>query len=318
VSDNPKITKTGDFVRGVGRLIMIEIVPPPPQPPPKTHYVFEEIKARTEIRLGQEVIKEIQTLNDFYGEGTAVETSIEEAKDMAKKLGIGPKSELEIVVVEVREQKRSLLETDPLIKNSFYDKAYRAFKDIEGCGSRKGLPERDYPLDIRKGLSLSEAVGDSVKGSDEIDLCFVRVESVAESHWVAAIQRPKWKNLGPLGRIALFYVIGMCCQTVNGSPVPFHEGGIHLVRPIGPSCSLGRENVCHVMDGFLFAELAPCADAKKVCYEAAKQRQDDGENIPEKFRYQFLADFIHGCCLLLGLFLGFGLGYLAIERADHR
>ena len=139
MSTIPRIPDVKDFVRGIGKLVRVETVPPPPQPPPEIHYIFEEINARTELRLGDEVVKEVQTLNDFYGEGTSVESSIEEAKKMAAKRKLGPKSELEIVVIEIRSLSRHL--RDDSKKDNFYDRDFVAFKDLERYASRNNLPE---------------------------------------------------------------------------------------------------------------------------------------------------------------------------------
>ena len=75
--NEPRLPIVGEFVRHHGTLIAIEEVPPKPQPPPKIDYIFEEIEARCEMRHKGEVIKEIQTLWDFYGLETSVKSAIE-------------------------------------------------------------------------------------------------------------------------------------------------------------------------------------------------------------------------------------------------
>lgn len=131
--NEPRLPIVGEFVRHHGTLIAIEEVPPLPQPPPQTDYIFEEIEARCEMRLSGEVIKEIQTLNDFYGLGTSVEVAIKEMKDYADKRDLDFESDLEVVVVKVVTQFRAT----PLKEDNFYDKT---FFDFRGSINRSNLP----------------------------------------------------------------------------------------------------------------------------------------------------------------------------------
>jgi len=119
-----KLPKKGDFVRHHGTLIRIDIATPPPLPPPVKDFIFEEQEARCELRLNGKQLKELQTLNDFDGLGTAVKSAIEEMKRYTGTNNIGKDSDLEVVVVEVVSQFRA----KPLSKENFYDKEYFDFE----------------------------------------------------------------------------------------------------------------------------------------------------------------------------------------------
>jgi hypothetical protein len=119
-----KIPAIGEFVRHAGKLIKVEVILPPP-PKPYTEYVFEEISARVELRLGDEVIDKIGTLNDFYGLNTSVETAIEDAQKYTTKRNLTDKSELEVVVVKITEQvRKKKLDRECFFSNSYYDFEY--------------------------------------------------------------------------------------------------------------------------------------------------------------------------------------------------
>lgn len=121
----PRLPEVGEFVRGVGTLVEVQQTPAPPPPPPD--YIFAEQDGRTELRRGDDVLKVIQTLNDFYGKGAGVETSIEEAKQYAVNHNITDASEVEVVVVKVVSYSRS--------RNShgknFYDNTFVDFKTLD-------------------------------------------------------------------------------------------------------------------------------------------------------------------------------------------
>lgn len=101
-----EIPKQGDFVRRQGLLIRTEEYTPP-RPPTEIDFIFEEQEARTELRLNTLTVSEIQTLNDYYGPGTAVESSIKEAKEYAEENGINKDSDLEIIVIKIVNQFRA-------------------------------------------------------------------------------------------------------------------------------------------------------------------------------------------------------------------
>ena len=117
--ETPKID---DYVRCHGVLIAVHEFTPPPPPPVKV-FVFEEQEARCELRLNGNLLKELQTLDDFYGLGTAVKTAVSEMTEYARREGIDADSALEVVVVKTQNQ----LKTQALDKENFYDKQYCDF-----------------------------------------------------------------------------------------------------------------------------------------------------------------------------------------------
>lgn len=132
----PREPKIGEFVRGVGKLIAIQDRTPPPPPVPVKDHIFEEITARTELWLGDELLKEMGTLWDFHGLETSVKTATKEAKEYAAKRHIRPKSELEIRVIRIASQMRK----HPKGRESFYDKQFIEF-EAASHGCRYDLPE---------------------------------------------------------------------------------------------------------------------------------------------------------------------------------
>ena len=131
--DNLRLPNVGEFVRGVGKLVSIEV--PPPEPP-KKHYVFEEIHARCELLLGDEVIKDLGELNDHYGLETGVSTAIKDMEKYAKDHNINEDSVLEVRVVRVVSQCRK----HPVNRGNFYAKEFPDFESLE-YGSLSGLPD---------------------------------------------------------------------------------------------------------------------------------------------------------------------------------
>lgn len=132
----PRIPEVGEFVRPHGTLVRIEEIPPKPVPP-QTDYIFEQITARCEMRLTSgEVIKEIQTLNDFYGLETSVTTAIAEMKAYAAENSLGADSDVEVVVVRVVEQYRKRPRSD----KNFYDTTFFDFESLT-IWTRRSLPE---------------------------------------------------------------------------------------------------------------------------------------------------------------------------------
>ena len=125
---NPRIPNVGEFVRTVGRLIDVkEVTPPPPPPPPsEKQYVFEQICARGEVRLNGEVLKNFGTYTDYYGLETSVEKVTEQMRAYAAANGIGPSSELEVVVVRIVSYDLRRVGKEA----GFYDKTYVEFKEI--------------------------------------------------------------------------------------------------------------------------------------------------------------------------------------------
>lgn len=120
----------GEFVRHVGRLVSIEDVTPPVVI--VRDYIFEQISAKCEVRLGTETIKYIQTLSDYHGEGTAVATAITEMKEYAIAREIDPTHPLEVVVISIAQQLR--MRPNPA------EYSREPFRQIE-YGYLRGLPK---------------------------------------------------------------------------------------------------------------------------------------------------------------------------------
>lgn len=135
---NPKqrLPEIGEYVRGQGTLIAVQDIVPPP-PPVDRDYIFEEITAKVELRLGAEVLNEVCTLWDAYGLEDSVKSAIEEALQYVSKRKIGPKSDLEVVVIKrvERVRKRPQRSTE-----NFYDGSFYSFKSLE-TGSKANLPD---------------------------------------------------------------------------------------------------------------------------------------------------------------------------------
>ena len=122
-----RLPEIGEYIRGHGTLVAVQDIVPPP-PPVEREYVFEEITARVELRLGNEVLSDLCGTWDFYGKGTSVKTAIEEAQKYAAERKIGPKSDLEVVVVKVIEQIRK----QPIKgEENFYDNSFWSFKRLD-------------------------------------------------------------------------------------------------------------------------------------------------------------------------------------------
>lgn len=75
----PRIPAVGEFLRSHGRLVEVQDVTPKP-PAPTLDYIFEETTARVEGRINGKVIQTYGTFNDYYGEGTCIESAIAVAK----------------------------------------------------------------------------------------------------------------------------------------------------------------------------------------------------------------------------------------------
>jgi len=132
-----RLPDEGEYVRGVGTVVSLETYRPEP-PPPECVYVFEQIEARKELRHNGEVIQCLETLWDFYGLETSVEAAIKEMKDYAAQKGIGPKSDLEAVVVKIVSQQCATAEPR---KQNFYDSTFVGFED------RRPLPNLPEPVE---------------------------------------------------------------------------------------------------------------------------------------------------------------------------
>ena len=127
-----KLPEVGEFLRCAGELVRIEEVTPPVRP--VLDFIFRTECADVIGRVGGKKIKEFVTFNDLYGQGTGVQSAINEAGKLAKSWGAG----LEIVVVKRVHYFRARPSVDG--ESSFYDKGYRNFEPIPN-GCQKDVPD---------------------------------------------------------------------------------------------------------------------------------------------------------------------------------
>jgi len=127
MTDKPRIPNIEERVRLLGTLLRID-TPKPIQPPDE--YVFEDVDARVEIRMGDRVLKECGTFCDWYG--CAVTSGIKEALEVCENMGLTPTSDVEVVVIKVTSQIRKHLSRDKAPYT--YAKEFRRFDRMEyGC-----------------------------------------------------------------------------------------------------------------------------------------------------------------------------------------
>ena len=132
----PRLPEIGEYVRGQGTLVAVQDIVPPP-PPADRDYIFEEITARVELGPGSEVLKEICTLWDADGLESSVKAAIKGAKKYASQKGIGPKSELEVVVIKHTEQVRKRPDRNA---ENLYNRDFLSFEYLK-YGSKLNLPD---------------------------------------------------------------------------------------------------------------------------------------------------------------------------------
>lgn len=135
--ENPRLPVIGEFVRGCGELVSVEVIPPPPAPPPETDYIFKEISARAEVRLRKSgrVLDVLETHNDHYGKATSVESIIELAQKYARANEISAESDIEVVAIRIETHFRAR----PLNKEGFYARDFFAFRPLDR-GSSWNVP----------------------------------------------------------------------------------------------------------------------------------------------------------------------------------
>lgn len=131
-----RMPEIGEYVRGQGTLVEIQDIIPPP-PPINKDYIFEEITASVELRLGDEVLNKIYNLWDAYGKGNSVKNAIEKGQEYASKKKIDTKSDLEVVVIKIVEQIRK---RPNKFQKNFYDETFYLFDSLE-TGSKWNLPD---------------------------------------------------------------------------------------------------------------------------------------------------------------------------------
>lgn len=129
----PRLPVPGEFVRHHGTLVSTDQKPPVIPP---LEYIFEEISARIEMRLGDSVLKNLGEYNDFYGLDTSVKAAIEDAKKYAKKYKITPTSDLQMFVVRIV----SCYRATAINGFNFYDETFRDFRRLDH-GSEHKVPE---------------------------------------------------------------------------------------------------------------------------------------------------------------------------------
>lgn len=120
----------GEYVRGVGTLVLVDVIPPPPPPPPKTVYIFAAITAHCEVRRKGRKLDEFNSVWDFYGLAHSVEDSIRVAQNYCRDEEVTPQSDIEVVVVK----ETSFAARYQLPGENFYDKEFFQFDG-----------ENDYP-----------------------------------------------------------------------------------------------------------------------------------------------------------------------------
>lgn len=131
-SNAPRLPVEGEYVRTCGKLVAIEDVTPKEI---VLDYIFEEESARLEGRINGKTVKVYSTFNDYYGEGTCVDSAIKEAKQQEAWLG---ESNLEFVVVKIISQVRKRPSRG--VRENFYDREYRAMETLNN-GCRWNLPD---------------------------------------------------------------------------------------------------------------------------------------------------------------------------------
>lgn len=127
----PRDPVVGEYVRMVGTLVAVEDVTPPP-PPKEADYIFEDTEARVDVLANGHKIDEGPTLNNFYGQGTCVDTAIKEAKRLSKKHG--PGVEVRVVKVTARVRMRKAR------GENFYAPQFARFES-KPHGAKWDLPE---------------------------------------------------------------------------------------------------------------------------------------------------------------------------------
>lgn len=125
--NKPRLPKKGEYVEHQGLLIDIKKIQPP-MPESIIEYIFEEQSARKEIRFKDgTVLKELETLNDFYGLGTGEETAIKEIEEYCKKKGMDKNSDVEAFVVREIDH----ITKKPDNKSNFYDRTFFNFENAK-------------------------------------------------------------------------------------------------------------------------------------------------------------------------------------------
>jgi len=135
MNNDPKIPTIGEYVKHVGTFIRVEDEEPPPPPILKKDYIFEEITAHCILMVGNELIKDLGTYNDYYGLNQSVETAIEEMTNYCKVRKINKDSNFRVDIVKIVRQFRARPQKSELMLN------YIPFESLDSYRASKGLPE---------------------------------------------------------------------------------------------------------------------------------------------------------------------------------
>ncbi|GAF88619.1 unnamed protein product, partial [marine sediment metagenome] len=89
--------------------------------------------ARKEIRYKDGMIlKDIETLNDFYGLGTGEKTAIKELEEYCREKGIDKNSDIEAFVVREIDH----IAKKPENKPNFYDNTFLNFENVSNYNQK--------------------------------------------------------------------------------------------------------------------------------------------------------------------------------------
>jgi hypothetical protein len=136
MEDKMNLPLIGEYLRGIGRLVSREAIQPPPQPPPTEDFIFEEITARCELRLNGHRLVELQELNDYYGLGMGKVQAIKDMETYIAEEHITANSDLEVVVIEVKQYFRAR----PKNWEDRINKGFHQFEPLD-TGSKWNVPE---------------------------------------------------------------------------------------------------------------------------------------------------------------------------------
>lgn len=130
---SPRLPEVGEFVKGVGRLVGVEIIPPPPQPPPTTAFIFEEYGARVDLgRNG----KKLDTLIGLDYSGSP-DGAVAEARAFASRWCRDNDVTATSEVVVIVPAPRRFAEVHG--RENFYAREFSAFEAL--ARSTSGLPD---------------------------------------------------------------------------------------------------------------------------------------------------------------------------------
>lgn len=133
-----KIPALGEYVRGIGRLILVT----QNERDGGTDYIFEDVTAKYQVCLRGRVLSESETSWDFVGHLSSVESTYVDAVKRMQELQIKPREDNHVRIQMCRRLSRKRTKTaerDEYARNP-YDHAYRHFEEITS-GFRWHLPD---------------------------------------------------------------------------------------------------------------------------------------------------------------------------------